>query len=156
MPARSRARIGAFLDEVEVVIRSGSGGSGCLSFRREKFLPRGGPDGGDGGHGGGFYAVARSALNTFEHLGGRRIFAASRGQPGGSRKMHGRNGEDLFLELPVGSLIKDAERGNVLAELVTPDEPVLLLRGGSGGRGSLAWSPVCRALFQCFCGRVLR
>ena len=117
-----------------------------MSFRRERVLPRGGPDGGDGGDGGDLYVVARKNLNTFEHIGGRRVFPAGRGQPGSSRKCHGRNGEDFVLELPVGSIVKDAERDNVLVELTEPDKPVRVLKGGRGGRGNFSYrSSVQRA-----------
>lgn len=125
-----------FLDEVELEISSGKGGAGCLSFRRERYVPRGGPDGGDGGKGGDVYVVARERLTTFDFLGGKRHIRAEKGQPGGPRKRHGKGGDDLYVELPVGTIIRDAERGHVLVELTEPDRPVLFLKGGSGGRGN--------------------
>jgi GTP-binding protein len=129
----------AFLDEAVIRVASGKGGAGCLSFRRERYLPRGGPDGGNGGRGGDFHVVARTRLTTlYDALGGRRSFHAGAGQPGSSKKCHGRAGEDFVLEVPVGTVVRDPERGQILAELMTPDDPVLLLEGGKGGRGN--WS----------------
>ncbi len=129
----------AFLDEAVITLQSGNGGPGCMSFRRERYLPRGGPDGGDGGKGGDLLLVGRSRLTTLEDgIRGTRRFLAKNGAPGGPNKCHGKNGPDLTLELPVGTMVRDAERGHLLAELMTEDESVLLLKGGKGGRGN--WS----------------
>lgn len=129
----------SFLDEVEVILASGGGGAGCLSFRRERRLPRGGPDGGNGGKGGDLYLVGREDLTTLDYLGGQRRFAAGKGAPGGNALCHGRNGEDFHFKLPVGTLVRESERGHVLAEILEPDQPILLLQGGKGGRGNASF-----------------
>jgi len=128
-----------FVDEMMVTLSSGAGGAGRVSFRREKFLPRGGPDGGDGGRGGDLHLVARASLTTFDSIGGRRFFHAGKGQPGGPNERHGRQGKDLWVELPPGTIMRDAERGHVLLELLTVDENVLFLHGGRGGRGNASF-----------------
>ena len=125
-----------FLDEVEVELFAGKGGPGCVSFAREKHMPRGGPDGGNGGRGGDIYLVARTARNTFDDLKGKRHFRAGNGGPGDANKRAGKAGADLHLELPVGTIVRDAVRGHVLVELLEADAPVPFLKGGRGGRGN--------------------
>ncbi|MSR45958.1 MAG: GTPase ObgE [Planctomycetes bacterium] len=125
-----------FLDEVEVQLFAGKGGLGCVSFAREKHMPRGGPDGGNGGRGGDVLLVARTSRNTFDELKGKRHFRAGGGGPGEANNRAGRSGEDLTLELPVGTIVRDAARGHVLVELLEADESILLLKGGRGGRGN--------------------
>jgi len=128
-----------FLDEVVLDLVAGKGGPGCVSFAREKHMPRGGPDGGNGGDGGSVFVVARTDRNTFDELKGRRRWQAGNGGPGDANNRQGRGGADLFLELPLGTLVKDSERGHVLAELLEADAPILILKGGRGGRGNHAY-----------------
>jgi len=125
-----------FLDELEVHLVAGKGGPGCISFAREKHMPRGGPDGGNGGHGGDVLLIARTSRNTFAELKGRRLFRAGNGEPGDANNRAGRSGDDLLLELPVGTIVRDAARGHTLVELLTADETVPFLKGGRGGRGN--------------------
>ncbi|GAB4256779.1 MAG: GTPase ObgE [Deferrisomatales bacterium] len=125
-----------FVDEVELVLASGRGGGGCVSFRREKFEPRGGPDGGDGGDGGAVVLVADPQLGTLLDFRHRRVMRAENGQPGQGAKRHGRRGADLRLRLPVGTVVCEAASGEVLADLCRPGQEVVLLPGGRGGKGN--------------------
>jgi GTP-binding protein len=129
-----------FKDEVEVEVRAGNGGSGCVSFRREKYVPRGGPDGGDGGHGGNVVFVARRDESTLYPLTRRRILKAESGKPGGSANCYGKDGRELRVRVPVGTVIKDAERDNVLKDLTTDGEEVVVARAGRGGRGNKSFA----------------
>lgn len=126
-----------FIDEVNIIIRSGHGGAGALSFRREKFVPFGGPDGGPGGRGGHVYFKANENINTLIHFRGRKAFLAPDGEKGAGQNMNGANGEDLILEVPVGTLIKDRNTGEIVADLAKHDEVVLLAQGGRGGQGNI-------------------
>ncbi|MEM7198800.1 MAG: GTPase ObgE [Planctomycetota bacterium] len=125
-----------FVDEIQFLVQGGSGGSGCLSFLREKYRPRGGPDGGDGGNGGDVVLVATIHENTLYHLAGRRSFGADKGQPGGPKERTGRRGGDLVLKVPVGTVVLDADRGHTLKDLREPDQPFVAAKGGRGGRGN--------------------
>jgi GTP-binding protein len=125
-----------FVDEVDLVLGSGKGGPGCVSFRREKFAPLGGPNGGDGGDGGSVVLVADPQLGTLLDFRHRKRMAAENGQPGGGSNKFGRRGESLRLRLPVGTSVYDAASGEVLADLVEPAQEVILLRGGRGGKGN--------------------
>jgi GTP-binding protein len=125
-----------FIDEAIISIKSGKGGQGCLSFRREKFIPRGGPDGGDGGWGGSVYLRATERLNTLLDYAYKRSFKARDGQPGRGRNQKGMNGANLVLEVPVGTLVYNYETGEELADLTENDQEVLILAGGQGGRGN--------------------
>ncbi len=125
-----------FIDEVFVTVSSGHGGPGKVSFRREKYVPKGGPDGGDGGRGGDLYVAVRRDLRTLFHLTRRREIRAEDGEPGGKRDKHGRDGEAGTLEVPPGSLIVDADSGEVLLDALEDGERVILLRGGRGGKGN--------------------
>jgi GTP-binding protein len=125
-----------FVDRVELKLRAGKGGAGCVSFRREKFIPKGGPDGGDGGKGGDVVVVCDPNTDTLAHLKGKRLLKAQNGRPGEGKKKHGADGEDLILRLPPGTIIKNRETGEVLLELVEPGERRILLRGGKGGLGN--------------------
>ncbi|HET7790350.1 MAG TPA: GTPase ObgE [Gemmatimonadales bacterium] len=125
-----------FIDRALVHVVAGTGGSGACSFRREKFVPRGGPDGGDGGHGGSVYARADANLTTLLDYRYRTEWKAERGQHGKGKNMTGLSAEDLYLPVPAGTEVRDAETGELVAELVTPGETALLAKGGRGGRGN--------------------
>jgi GTP-binding protein len=125
-----------FIDTAEIHVRGGDGGNGCVAFRREKFVPRGGPSGGDGGHGGSVWAVADPALNTLYHLRHQRSFRAERGEHGMGSNRHGRSGGDVVVPLPLGSVVRDLETGEPIADLLAAGEKVLLAKGGNGGWGN--------------------
>jgi len=125
-----------FVDEVKIWVRSGSGGKGCISFRREKFVPKGGPDGGDGGKGGDIVFLAcGKKYNLLDFIYKQHYFAEN-GTPGKGKKQHGRDGKDLIIEVPVGTIIKDAESGETLKDLSKEGERFVALKGGKGGRGN--------------------
>lgn len=126
-----------FLDLAKVYIRSGGGGGGCVSFRREKFVEFGGPDGGDGGRGGDVWAEAVEGLNTLIDFRYQQHFFATSGKPGMGRQMTGKDGEDIILRVPVGTEILEEDEETVIADLVEPGQRVLLARGGNGGFGNL-------------------
>lgn len=128
-----------FHDEARITVRSGKGGAGAISFRREKYLPWGGPDGGDGGDGGDVVMVANPHLNTLNAFIRRRTWKADSGQPGGTNDCTGADGEDLEIETPVGTVVRLAETGEVLADLVVSGQRVILAAGGRGGRGNAAF-----------------
>ena len=126
-----------FIDEVKITVTSGNGGDGHCSFRREKYIPRGGPDGGDGGKGGSIFFVAKKDLNTLVKFRGKKNYMAESGNPGGGRAKTGRNGKDLIISVPVGTLIKNAENGFLLTDLTVHDQQVMIAQGGRGGWGNL-------------------
>jgi len=126
-----------FIDEVSIKVRAGDGGNGCISFRREKYAPRGGPDGGDGGKGGDVIAIADENLRTLLDLSYQRSYKARRGENGGGSQMYGKSGPDLLIPVPVGSVIHDQDSGEQLADLVQPGEQFAIARGGKGGRGNI-------------------
>jgi GTP-binding protein len=126
-----------FLDLAKVYIRSGSGGSGCVSFRREKFVEFGGPDGGDGGTGGDVWAEAVEGLNTLIDFRYQQHFFAGNGQPGMGRQRTGKDGADIVLRVPVGTEIIDEDEETVIADLVQVGDRVLLAKGGNGGFGNI-------------------
>ena len=126
-----------FLDLAKVYIRSGGGGSGCVSFRREKFVEFGGPDGGDGGTGGDVWAEAVDGLNTLIDFRYQQHFFATSGQPGMGRQMTGKDGQDIVLRVPVGTEILEEDEETVIADLVEVGQRVLLAKGGNGGFGNL-------------------
>ena len=128
-----------FLDLCRVYIRSGGGGAGCVSFRREKFVEYGGPDGGDGGNGGSVWVEAVEGLNTLIDFRYQQHFFAKSGQPGMGSQRTGKTGEDIVLKVPVGTEILDEDEETVLADLVTVGQRVQLARGGNGGWGNLAF-----------------
>jgi GTP-binding protein len=136
-PHRFLAYNGAmFIDRVQLRCKAGDGGNGCLSFRREARVPRGGPDGGDGGKGGDVIVRCDSNLSNLAHLVGHVHWNAERGQHGMGSLMTGRNGKDAVIAVPPGTLVKDAERGHVLKDLNEPGMEVIVARGGRGGRGN--------------------
>jgi len=126
-----------FFDEARIEVIAGNGGNGSASFRREKFVPRGGPDGGDGGRGGSILAVADSNLNTLIDYRYTRIFRARHGEPGRGRDCNGRGADDVILRVPVGTVIRDADTGETIADLATDGAQALLAKGGKGGLGNL-------------------
>ncbi len=126
-----------FVDEATIDVAAGNGGAGCVSFRREKFIPFGGPNGGDGGRGGSIYAVADRNLNTLIDYRYARRHEARNGEHGRGSDQFGAAGEDIVLRMPVGTIIKDAETDAVIAELLEPDEKVLIAKGGDGGFGNM-------------------
>ena len=125
-----------FVDEVTIEVRAGDGGHGCLSFRREKYVPRGGPDGGDGGDGGSVMLLGDASLNTLVDFRYRRRFGAERGVDGRGRDRTGRSGDDLRIRVPVGSIAFEADTGECLGELLLADEQLLVARGGAHGLGN--------------------
>ncbi|MGH9410724.1 MAG: GTPase ObgE, partial [Vicinamibacterales bacterium] len=128
-----------FVDEVEIHVAAGHGGRGCMSFRREKFVPRGGPNGGDGGHGGSVYLVARSNLNTLLNYRFQRLFEAGRGGHGQGSNRTGKSGGDITLEVPIGTQVFERTVDpdfTQVADLTRDGERVLLAKGGLGGRGN--------------------
>jgi GTP-binding protein len=126
-----------FVDEVTIEVAAGHGGAGCVSFRREKFVPFGGPNGGDGGRGGSVHAIADPNVNTLVDFRFTRRFEARNGEPGRGSDQFGAAGDDIVLRLPVGTIVSDAASGEVLAELLAPAQKVLLAKGGDGGFGNL-------------------
>ncbi len=125
-----------FVDQVRIEVKAGDGGRGCVSFRREKFIPKGGPDGGDGGKGGSVYFVVDEALSTLLDYRYMHHYKAQNGAPGLGKNMHGKNGESLELRVPPGTLVYDDESGELLADLTETGKPLLFLPGGQGGRGN--------------------
>jgi GTPase len=126
-----------FFDEARIEVIAGAGGDGSASMRREKFVPRGGPDGGDGGRGGSIYVVADTNLNTLIDFRYTRIFKAKDGENGRGRDQYGKGADDIVLRVPVGTVIKDSESGETLADLATDGERALLAKGGKGGIGNI-------------------
>lgn len=126
-----------FIDEVKIEIRSGDGGHGCVSFRREKFIPKGGPDGGNGGRGGDILFRATNRINTLVNFRGKRKYFAQNGENGAGQQCDGKGGETLVIEVPVGTIVKNLETGQVLADLTENDQEALLLEGGRGGLGNM-------------------
>ncbi len=153
---RLRSEIGAkmLIDQATIHLKAGDGGSGVISFRREKYVPKGGPDGGDGGKGGDIYLRADPALNTLLEFRYKRIFKAKAGRHGQGANKTGRGGEDLYIPVPPGTLIKNAEKGEVLIDLTGPGQTFLAARGGRGGRGNARFAtPTKRAPHQFEPGR---
>jgi len=126
-----------FVDEATIDVVAGEGGNGCMSFRREKFLPFGGPNGGDGGRGGSVYAMGDRNLNTLIDFRYARRHEARRGENGRGSDQYGAAAEDIVMRMPMGTVITDTETNQVIAELLVPDEKVLIVKGGDGGFGNL-------------------
>ena len=125
-----------FIDEAAITVRAGDGGRGCSSFRREKFVARGGPDGGNGGNGGSVLLEVSPHMSTLLDFRYRKIFKAKRGQHGMGKKMHGKNAPDLVIAVPPGTLVYDSDSGKLLADLTRPGDTLTAARGGRGGRGN--------------------
>ncbi|MBI5558644.1 MAG: GTPase ObgE [Deltaproteobacteria bacterium] len=130
----------AFVDEAKFFVKAGDGGNGCIGFRREKFVPKGGPDGGDGGNGGSVIIEASSRLASLIDFRYRSHFIAENGTGGKGKKQHGRKGGDLLFQVPVGSIIKDAESGEVLADLDHEHARFVVAKGGKGGGGNVHYA----------------
>jgi GTP-binding protein len=136
----------AFVDRVTIQVKGGDGGSGCRSFRREKYVPKGGPDGGDGGDGGDVIVRAVSGTDSLAEIVNRKHWRADNGGRGGPDNCHGRKAEDLVITVPPGTLIYDRDRGNILRDLTRSGEQVVVAVGGRGGRGNRAFAtPTNRA-----------
>ncbi len=129
-----------FVDKAKIFIQSGKGGDGHVSFRREKYVPNGGPDGGDGGKGGDIIFVVDEGLNTLAdfHYGGK--YKAENGQDGNKRRCHGKNGEDLYIKVPEGTVIKEAVTGKVIADMSGDNKEAIILKGGRGGNGNMHYA----------------
>ncbi|MDY6792383.1 MAG: GTPase ObgE [Thermodesulfobacteriota bacterium] len=125
-----------FIDEAIITVQSGNGGSGCVSFRREKFIPQGGPDGGDGGKGGDIVLKTTFRKRTLQHFQFKRQFKAINGASGQGKQKTGKNGPDLIIEIPPGTLVRDAETEQILKDLTKPDEIFIAAKGGRGGQGN--------------------
>jgi GTP-binding protein len=125
-----------FIDEAEVHVKAGDGGRGCMSFRREKYIPRGGPDGGDGGKGGDVVLLASRRLATLADYRYRKTFEAERGEHGLGSQCSGRTGEDTIIELPLGTLVYDAETGDLIADMTQDGQRIVIAKGGNGGWGN--------------------
>ncbi|MDR2159765.1 MAG: GTPase ObgE [Treponema sp.] len=143
-----------FADEALIEVSSGNGGNGCAAFRREKYVPRGGPSGGDGGRGGDVVFRVRRNLRTLAHLRYKQSFKAENGRDGEGRGRYGRNGEDVIIPLPPGSVIKDAATGEVIRDFGRDREEFVFLKGGNGGWGNIHFkSPVNQAPLKALPGR---
>jgi GTP-binding protein len=125
-----------FIDEARITVQAGDGGHGCIAFRREKFVPRGGPSGGDGGSGGDIYMIADSQENTLLKFRYKHVFKAGRGQHGQGSNRHGKNGGDLEISVPLGTVVSDEETEEVLHDFTTAGERILIAAGGRGGHGN--------------------
>jgi GTPase len=126
-----------FIDEAEIEVEAGKGGDGCVSFRREKYTPRGGPEGGDGGDGGSVILTAEEGVDSLAPLSHRRRWKAEDGQRGGSANCHGRSSGDLIIPVPPGTVVIDARHGHVLKDLAAAGEQVVVAQGGKGGKGNV-------------------
>ncbi|MDF2467287.1 MAG: obgE [Ramlibacter sp.] len=125
-----------FVDEARIKVQAGKGGRGCVSFRREKFVPFGGPDGGDGGDGGSVTLRSREGINTLADFRIVRTFRADNGQPGSGKDCTGRGGDDAFIDVPVGTIVRDTDTGELLGDLARPGMELMVARGGKGGWGN--------------------
>jgi GTP-binding protein len=139
-----------FIDEANIFVKAGDGGNGIVSFRREKYIPMGGPDGGDGGDGGSVYVVGSKDLNTLSDFRHTRRFVAQRGANGQGKNKTGAKGEDIVIEVPLGTVITTLEQGELLADVASESEPILIARGGFHGLGNTRYkSSTNRAPRQC-------
>lgn len=128
-----------FVDEAKIKVQAGKGGNGCLSFRREKYIEFGGPDGGDGGHGGNVYLIGDQNLNTLADFRHQRFYRAQNGEPGGGRNLTGANGEDLLVPVPVGTQAWDEETGTLIGEILAIEDIMLVAKGGIRGLGNVRY-----------------
>jgi GTPase len=133
-----------FVDTARIVVQAGDGGRGCVSFRREKYVPRGGPNGGDGGDGGSILIEASRSYQTLIDQKYQPLYRARRGEHGRGKDQHGASGPDRTIKVPLGTVIRDAETGEILADLVTEGQRALVVRGGQGGRGNARFATSTR------------
>ena len=133
-----------FLDRAKIFLQSGNGGSGAVSFRREKYVPRGGPDGGDGGRGGHIILTVRDDLSTLSEFQYKHHFQAENGKPGEAVNRTGRDGKDLYIPVPVGTILKNSETNEIIADLSEVGAEFIILRGGRGGRGNVHFASPTR------------
>ncbi len=134
----------SFVDEADIVVESGSGGEGSIHFHRARFLPKGGPDGGDGGRGGDIIIVARENQADLSFYSHRTTFKAPHGAPGGANRQHGKDGEALILTVPVGTQVFERETGELLYDLAVPDARFVVAKGGKGGKGNVHYKNAVR------------
>ncbi len=135
-----------FVDTVKIRLKAGDGGNGCVSFRREKYVPMGGPDGGNGGAGGDIIFVGDSGKHTLLDFNFMAQYKAGRGVHGKGKTLHGKKGEDKILKVPLGTIVKNAETGEIIVDITEPESPFIVAKGGRGGRGNAAFiSPARRA-----------
>lgn len=125
-----------FIDEAKIYIKSGAGGRGCVSFRREKYVPRGGPNGGDGGNGGDVVMITNENMSSLLDHRYRQHYRAKRGEHGKGKDMHGKNADTLYIPVPVGTIVRDFDTGEVLGDLTEANETLLVAKGGRGGKGN--------------------
>ena len=133
-----------FTDYTKIIIKSGDGGNGAATFRREKYVAAGGPDGGDGGNGGSVYFQVDKDKNTLIDFRYNRKFKAKNGENGSGSHCNGKYGEDLYIKVPIGTVVKDVETGKVVADLSKPGQTELILKGGRGGRGNSHFATATR------------
>ena len=126
-----------FVDYTKVELIAGKGGTGCVSFRREKYIPKGGPDGGNGGRGGNIVAMADNNLHTLQDIRYSKIYRAKNGSPGSSSMKTGKDGEDIFIRVPLGTVIRNIESGDVAGELIEDTDEIIICKGGIGGKGNV-------------------
>ncbi len=129
-----------FVDRAVIFVKGGDGGSGCSSFRREKYIPMGGPDGGDGGKGGSVILIAMSDADSLAEVGNKKHWRAESGEKGGGSNCTGGDAKDIIIHVPPGTLVYDRDRGNLLKDLVAPGEKVIIAKGGKGGRGNRSFA----------------
>ena len=131
---------GMFIDTARIIIKSGKGGDGHVSFRREKYVPDGGPDGGDGGDGGDIIFITDDNINTLLDFKHKRKYIAGSGEEGGKRRCHGKNGDDLVIHVPKGTIIRHGESGKIIHDMGNTEEPYVVLKGGRGGNGNMHYA----------------
>lgn len=128
-----------FIDTVKIIVKAGDGGDGCVSFRREKYVPKGGPDGGNGGKGGDVILVGDRSKHTLLDLNYKHIYRAERGRHGKGNDQNGKSGEDLYIKVPLGTIVKRLDKDEIIGEIMTDGEELVVAKGGRGGRGNLAF-----------------
>ena len=125
-----------FIDKVKIKVESGKGGNGAVAWHREKYVDKGGPDGGDGGDGGSVYFVADNSMTTLLDFTYRSIFQAQNGENGKIKNQYGKNGKDIYVKVPVGTIVRDLKTGDIIADMNEDEKTILIAKGGRGGRGN--------------------